>query len=79
LYSGENIELNSTGETTLVYGENMREKIDSRISVEFVLNVLRQHENDLDRLIAELDIIVDKVANITEKMQQIATDLTNSR
>lgn len=38
---------------------------DARVSVEFVLNVLRQHENDLDRLIAELDIIVDKVANIT--------------
>jgi hypothetical protein len=50
----------------------------SRVSIEFVLNVLRQHENDLDRLIAELDVIVDKVANITEKMQQIATDLANS-
>jgi hypothetical protein len=50
-----------------------------RISVEFVLNVLRQHENDLDRLIAELDIIVDKVASLTDKIQQIAQDLANKR
>jgi hypothetical protein len=57
--------------------KNLKEAEDARVSVEFVLNVLRQHENDLDRLIAELDIIVDKVANITEKMQQIATDLAD--
>jgi hypothetical protein len=55
-----------------------KKDMSSRVSIEFVLNVLRQHENDLDRLIAELDIIVDKVANITEKMQQIATDLANT-
>jgi hypothetical protein len=50
-----------------------------KISIAFVLNVLRQHENDLDRLIAELDVIVDKVANITDKMQQIAANLTDSK
>jgi molybdopterin/thiamine biosynthesis adenylyltransferase len=56
-----------------------KKDLDARVSIEFVLNVLRQHENDLDRLIAELDVIVDKVANITEKMQQIATELRDSR
>jgi hypothetical protein len=56
-----------------------RKDLDSRVSIEFVLNVLRQHENDLDRLIAELDIIVNKVAIVTEKMAQIATDLSDSR
>jgi hypothetical protein len=63
----------------LEYIKLEKENLSSRVSVEFVLNVLRQHENDLDRLIAELDIIVDKVANITEKMQQIATSLADSK
>jgi molybdopterin/thiamine biosynthesis adenylyltransferase len=56
-----------------------KEDLGPKVSIEFVLNVLRQHENDLDRLIAELDIIVDKVANITDKMQQIAANLADSK
>lgn len=46
-----------------------------KISVAFVLNVLRQHENDLDRLITELDLIVDKFGSLSEKLNEIANEI----
>jgi ABC-type transporter Mla subunit MlaD len=51
----------------------------AKFSIEFVLNVLRQHENDLDRLIAQLDLVVDKVGQLTDKIQRIADNLTKFR
>ena len=48
----------------------MTEIFEAKISVEFVLNVLRQHEIELDRLIAELEIVVGKVDKLSDKMQQ---------
>jgi hypothetical protein len=44
----------------------------SQLSVEFVLNVLRQHENEFDRLLAELEHLVDSVTILVNKFQQIA-------
>jgi ABC-type transporter Mla subunit MlaD len=51
----------------------------AKLSIEFVLNVLRQHENDLDRLIAQLDLVVDKFGQLTDKIQRIADNLTKFR
>lgn len=51
----------------------------AKLSIEFVLNVLRQHENDLDRLIAQLDVVVEKVGQLTDKIQRIADNLTTFR
>ena len=51
----------------------------AKLSIEFVLNVLRQHENDLDRLIAQLDVVVEKVGQLTDKIQRIADTLTTFR
>ena len=48
----------------------MTEIYEAKISIEFVLNVLRQHEIELDRLIAELEIVVGKVDKLSDKMQQ---------
>jgi hypothetical protein len=44
---------------------------EAKVSVEFVLNVLRQHENDLDRSIDELELVLHKIENLTNKLQQI--------
>jgi hypothetical protein len=41
----------------------------AEISTQFVLNVLRQHEIELDRLIATLESLVEKVDELTDKMQ----------
>ena len=49
----------------------MAELYEDKISVEFVLNVLRQHEIELDRLIAELEFVVGKVNKLTDIMQQL--------
>ena len=38
-------------------------------SVEFVLAVLRQHEIEFDRLIAQLEILVHKVKELSDKIQ----------
>ena len=48
----------------------MTELFESNISVQFVLNVLRQHEIELDRLIAELGVLVEKVDYLANKMEQ---------
>lgn len=56
---------------------------ESKLSLEFVLNVLRQHEHELDKitsekeimlnrleeLIAKLGLLVNKVDELTDKMQ----------
>ena len=52
----------------------MTELYEDKISVEFVLNVLRQHEIELDRLIAELEVVVGKVNKLTDNMQQLADE-----
>ena len=48
----------------------MTELYEAKLSVTFVMNVLRQHEIELDRLIAELAFIVDKVNKLSDKVQQ---------
>ena len=48
----------------------MTELYEAKISIEFVMNVLRQHEIELDRLIAELEVVVGKVDKLSDKMQQ---------
>ncbi len=49
----------------------MTELYEAKISTEFVMNVLRQHEIELDRLIAELNIVVDNVDKLSNKIQQL--------
>ena len=49
----------------------MTQLYEDKISVEFVLNVLRQHEIELDRLIGELEFVVGKVNKLTDNMQQL--------
>ena len=57
----------------------MTEIFEAKISVEFVLNVLRQHEIELDRLIAELEVVVGKVDKLSDKMQQIMSDSSSAK
>jgi len=52
---------------------------EAKISIEFVMNVLRQHEMELDRLIAELEFVVGKVNKLTDNMQQLADDVFHKR
>jgi hypothetical protein len=52
---------------------------EAKVSVEFVLNVLRQHENDLDRSIAELGVVLHKIEELTNKLQQIMEHSNKSR
>jgi hypothetical protein len=47
------------------------ELYEAKISTEFVMNVLRQHEIELDRLIAELNIVVGNVDKLSDKIQQL--------
>lgn len=42
-----------------------------KVSVEFVLNVLRQHEIELNRTSLELDCLVDKLERLTYKIQNL--------
>ena len=48
----------------------MTELFESKISVQFVLNVLRQHEIELDQSIEKLGFLVEKVNDLTKKMEQ---------
>ena len=57
----------------------MTELSETKISVEFVMNVLRQHEIELDRLIAELEVVVGKVNKLTDNMQQLSDEVSNKR
>ena len=41
-----------------------------KASVEFVLAVLRQHEIEFERIIAQLEILVDTVNEVVDKLQQ---------
>ena len=43
--------------------------IQEKLSVEFVLAVLRQHEIEFDRLIAELERLVHKVNELSVKLE----------
>jgi hypothetical protein len=52
---------------------------ESKVSVQFVLNVLRQHENDLDRSIAELGVVLHKIEELTNKLQQIMDNSSKSQ
>ena len=42
---------------------------ESKISVNFVLAVLRQHEVEFDRLIAQLEMLVNKVNELATKIE----------
>lgn len=57
----------------------MSKEDGSRLSVEFVLNVLRQHENEFDRLLAELEHLVDNVTILVNKFQQMADNMEGDR
>ena len=46
---------------------------EAKLPIEFVLNVLRQHEIEFDRLIAELEMLVHKVNELSDKIQQKVT------
>ena len=46
---------------------------EAKLPVEFVLTVLRQHEIEFDRLIAELEMLVHKVNELSDKIQQKVT------
>ena len=63
---------------TSLYKYNMVES-EAKVSVEFVLNVLRQHENDLDRSIAELEVVLHKIEELTNKLQQIIDHSSKSQ
>ena len=41
-----------------------------KASVEFVLAVLRQHEIEFERIIAQLELLVDTVNELTDKLPQ---------
>jgi hypothetical protein len=41
----------------------------SEVSVNFVLAVLRQHEVEFDRLIAQLEMLVNKVNELATKIE----------
>jgi hypothetical protein len=43
--------------------------IQEKLSVEFVLTVLRQHEIEFDRLLAELEMLVHKVNELSIKLE----------
>ena len=43
--------------------------IKERVSVQFVLAVLRQHEIEFDRLIVELEMLVHKVNELSDKIE----------
>ena len=48
-------------------------EVETKISVEFVLNVLRQHEIEFDRLIGELEGLVLRVNELSDKIQRKVT------
>ena len=50
----------------------MIEESGAGITVEFILNVLRQHENDLDRSVAELELELHKVEGLVHRIEKIA-------
>ena len=50
----------------------MIEESEAGITVEFILNVLRQHENDLDRSVAELELELHKVEGLVHRLEKIA-------
>ena len=41
----------------------------TKLSVEFVLAVLRQHEIEFDRLIAQLEILVNNIKELSDNIQ----------
>ncbi len=46
-------------------------KVDEgEASVEFVLAVLRQHEIEFERIIVQLEFLVDKVNELSDKLPQ---------
>ena len=57
----------------------MTEENGTKLSIQFVLNVLRQHEIELDKSIAELNILTEKVKILTEKIQHITDNIEFTR
>lgn len=46
---------------------------EAKLPVEFVLKVLRQHEIEFDRLIHELEVLVLRVNELSDKIQHKVT------
>jgi hypothetical protein len=46
---------------------------EAKLPVEFVLKVLRQHEIEFDRLIRELEVLVLRVNELSDKIQRKVT------
>lgn len=44
---------------------------EAKVSAKFVISVLRQHEIKLNTIIAELEPLVNKIDELTDKMQHI--------
>ena len=57
----------------------MTELYEDKISTEFLMNVLRQHEIELDRLIGELEFVVGKVNKLTDNMQQLSDEVSHKK
>jgi hypothetical protein len=50
-----------------------------KVSVQFVLAVLRQHEIELDRLIAEFEFLMSRMDDLTEKIQYFVDNTSDRR
>jgi hypothetical protein len=50
-----------------------------KVSVEFVLTVLRQHEIELNRLIATFEFLVSKVNGLSNKLEDFVDDASPHR
>jgi hypothetical protein len=57
----------------LVENRDSKEKV----SVEFVLSVLRQHEIELNRLIATFEVLVSKVNRLSCKLEHFVDDTSH--
>lgn len=61
----------------LFIGDFLSNTFEEKISIEFVINVLRQHEIELDRLIAEFEVLVSRVDRLSYKLQHFVDDISN--
>ena len=57
----------------LVKNRDSKEKV----SVEFVLAVLRHHEIELDRLIAAFEVLISRVDGLSDKLQHFVDDASH--
>jgi cob(I)alamin adenosyltransferase len=53
---------------------------ETLVALDFIANVLRQHEKDLDRLINELSIVIQQLGDsgkLSDKMEKIEEEIIN--